>query len=321
MIAPSYPSQQQPSTGFRKPGKARGILRLLSRFTVGRSGGIAGGGFFEFDLRVARQIFLLASVYVLKVILSNVSFAFTQLPLYILARIAIVPCSLLFSTYINGTSLSVPLLSAALAATGNLSIATWRGDIRVAWESIIPGIISSIFTALFPSLVEITYQKILRNLSTESDLLTGPMPAYASAAADVSGSKEEARAFWRLLHYTSLLSILIIFPIIFISGEFGDISRNCYFLDVFFHWLMITCGGLGTWAVFLGTFMLTRATSPVTTTFIFTLRAAFMLPVMAKFKIPTHSWVGVIICWACCAWFLKVRRKEGRVLERLRTRI
>jgi hypothetical protein len=39
------------------------------------SGGIAGGGLFEFDRKTARQVLPLALVYVGKVVLSNLSFA------------------------------------------------------------------------------------------------------------------------------------------------------------------------------------------------------------------------------------------------------
>lgn len=320
MIAPAYPLQKSSlNSMYRGSGKKSGILRLVLRLTMYGSGGIAGGGLFEFDLKTARQVFVMASVYVLKVILSNLSFAWTQLPVYLLARIAIVPFSLLFSRYINGTSHSIPLMSSALAATINLLIATTRGNIRMTWEGLLSGAFSSVFTALFPVLIERTYHRVLANISPESDLLT-EQSIYSTGAADASGSKEEARATWQLLHYTSLISIMIVFPIIFFSGEFANISRNCYILDVFFHWLMVTCGGLGSWAVFFGTFVLTRATSPVTTSFVFTARAAFILPVLAKFNIPAHSWVGVIMCWGCCAWFMQVRRNEGRVLERLRSR-
>ena len=39
------------------------------------SGGVAGGGFFEFDYQVAKQVLPLAVVFCFKVLLSNVSFA------------------------------------------------------------------------------------------------------------------------------------------------------------------------------------------------------------------------------------------------------
>jgi hypothetical protein len=63
---------------------------------------------------------------------------------------------------------------------------------------------------------------------------------------------------------------------------------------------------------------LTRATSPLTTTFLFIPRAAFLLPIMAGLRMPAYAWIGIGMCWASCGWFLKGRRREGRSLERLR---
>jgi hypothetical protein len=47
------------------------FLRWLSN----GSGGIAGGGLFEFDYAIAKQVLPLAGVFVAKVLLSNFSFA------------------------------------------------------------------------------------------------------------------------------------------------------------------------------------------------------------------------------------------------------
>jgi hypothetical protein len=39
------------------------------------SGGIAGGGLFEFDVHIAKQVLPVAVVFIVKVLLSNFSFA------------------------------------------------------------------------------------------------------------------------------------------------------------------------------------------------------------------------------------------------------
>jgi hypothetical protein len=317
MIAPSRPLQSSSSPGFRGQGKNTGLLGTVKRWTSSRSGGIAGGGFFEFDLPVVKQVLPVAIIFVAKVCLSNISFAYAQLPIYILARIGIVPLSLLFTSFLGGTSHTVSTLSSALTATLTLAIATSRSNVRVTWESIVAGVFSSIFVALYPVQISRTYKSLLASLVPQGDLL-GTFPSSAASCTDFSGSREEARAYWRLLHYTSLLSILVFTPIVFLSGEVTNIWRNCYFLDVFFHWLMVVCGGLGSWAVFFSTIALTRATSPLTTSFLFIPRAAFLLPIMMSWRMPAYSWIGIGMCWASCAWFLKGRRREGRSLERLR---
>ncbi|CAL3969550.1 unnamed protein product [Diplocarpon coronariae] len=314
-IAPSRPLHS-PSSPELRGGKKHGFLATVSRWSSYNTGGIAGGGVFEFDAQVVRTVLPCAIIFVAKVSLSNLSFAYAQLPIYILARIGIVPLSLLFTYFFGQTSHSVSTISSALTACLTLLVATARPNVRVTWESIVAGVFSSLFVALYPVQLQRTYKALVSQLVSPGDLL-GTFP-NAPASADYSGSREEARAYWRLLHYTSLLSILIFTPIVILSGEVTNIWRNCYFLDVFFHWLMVVCGGLGSWAVFWSTMALTRATSPLTSTFLFVPRAAFLLPILAGWRLPAYSWIGIAMCWAGCAWFLVARRRDGRGLGRLR---
>lgn len=315
-IAPSRPFQSPSAPGFRGQGKSLGFLGLVSRWASYRSGGIAGGGFFEFELQAVKAVLPVAVIFVAKVCLSNLSFAYVQIQVYTLARIGIVPLSLLFTYFLGQTQHSVSTISAALTATLTLLVAIARASSRAPWEGIVAGLFSTIFVALYPVQLQRTYKSLVAQLVPQGDLL-GTFPS-SNGPTDFSGSKEETRAYWRLLHYTSILSILLFTPIVILSGELIDIYRNCYILDVFFHWLMVVCGGLGSWAVFWSTMALTRATSPLTTTFLFIPRAAFLMPIMNGWKMPAYSWVGFVMCWASCAWFMRARRKEGRVSERLR---
>lgn len=318
-IAPSYPHLAPPTGGYRGHTKRSRIFGGLQRLSGG-AGGIAGGGWFEFDLSTAKLVLPVAVLFVAKVVLSNLSFAYALLPMYLLARVAIVPLSVIFTTAILRTPLSVSTMSSALAAALFFGISVYRVHTRVTWESIIAGVFSSLFVALYPVQLQRTYKALVAGLVPQGDLLSGFTQNYGGDRnpQDCSGTKEESRATYRLLHYTSLLSILLLVPIVVLSGELGNISRNCYFLDVFFFWLMMVCCGLGSWAVFIGTIMLMKATSPLTTTLVFIPQSAFMLASLEKFRLPAHSWVGMSLCWAACGWFMFDQRKEGRTLERLR---
>ncbi|EPE25269.1 hypothetical protein GLAREA_01181 [Glarea lozoyensis ATCC 20868] len=239
MVAPSKPLPKSTQGGFRGMQKngGGGILGTISRWTSNFSGGIAGGGLFEMEWAVAKQVLPLAIIFIAKVSLSNLSFAYAELQIYTLARIAIVPFSLIFTSTLNGTSHSVTTLSSTLTATLTLLIALSRTSMRAAWEAIVAGVFSSIFVALYPVQIQRTYKSLVASLVPQGELI-GTFPS-ASTPADYSGSREETRAYWRLLHYTSTLSILIFIPIVILSGELTDISRNCYFLDLFWPWLMI----------------------------------------------------------------------------------
>jgi hypothetical protein len=314
MIAPSRPLQSTTSPpGFRGQPK-KGVAGAISQWLSVRSGGIAGGGLFEFDWPVVKQCLPLAIIFVLKLVLSNISFGYAQIEIYSLARIGIVPISLILTAFLSQQQHSVAILSSTLTATLTLLVATIRSNVRVTWEPIVAGVFSSFFVALYPVQIQRTYKSLLASLVPQGDILTTIMPPNATShlPPDASGSPAEARAYWRVIHYTSLLSIMIFLPLPFIFGEITNISRNCYFLDVFFHWLMVFCGGLGSWAVFWSTIALTRATSPLTTAFLFVPRAAFLLPIMWGFKMPSFAWIGMGMCWASCAWYVRARRKEGK---------
>lgn len=318
MIAPSRPLHSATAPGFRGQSK-KGVMGSMSQWSLLGSGGIAGGGLFEFDWPVVKQCLPVAIIFVLKVALSNVSFGYAQLSIYILARVGIVPISLILTALLSQQH-SVATLSSTLTATLTLLVATLRSNVRVTWEPIVAGVFSSFFVALYPVQLQRTYKTLLSSLVPQGDILTSITSTNAPSylPPDASGSPAEARAYWRLIHYTSILSILIFLPLPFIFGEITDISRNCYILDFFFHWLMVFCGGLGSWAVFWSTIALTRATSPLTTSFLFVPRAAFLLPIMWKFKMPSFAWIGMGMCWASCAWFLRAKRKEGRLFRGLR---
>jgi len=313
-VAPLRPLQS-PAAGFRG-GKDAGFWGRLSRWTAYQTGGIAGGGLFEFDLQVAKTVLPCAVIFLMKLVLSNLSFTYSQLHIYVFTRIFIVPFALFFSYFLGGSQHSASTISSALIATLTLAIAAIpQSSIQLAWDVVSTGVFSSVFVALYPVQLQRTYKALLASLIPQGDLL-GSLPS--SNPPDFSGSKEEACAYWRLLHYTSLLSILLFTPIVILSGELAIIWRNCYVLDVFFHWLMVLCGGTGSWAVFWSTVALTRATSPLTTAFLFVPRAAFLLPVMARFSMSAYAWIGIALCWASCVMFALGRRKGGRELGRLR---
>ncbi|TKA59209.1 hypothetical protein B0A49_12609, partial [Cryomyces minteri] len=115
------------------------------------------------------------------------------------------------------------------------------------------------------------------------------------SGSSTNGRNEETRAYWRTLHYTSLLSLVILIPIVLVSGEPQHIRRNCYFLDVPFFWFLTLCSGIGSWAVFSTTLLLVKATSPLTATFLGLPRSAFQLVVLGHFRLPIHSWVGPVV--------------------------
>lgn len=73
-IAPAIPVAPQGGAFRNASTKKTGSARFLTWLSNG-SGGIAGGGLFEFDYNTAKQVLPLAIIFVVKVLLSNFSFA------------------------------------------------------------------------------------------------------------------------------------------------------------------------------------------------------------------------------------------------------
>lgn len=75
VVAPAFPVNQG---AVYRGGSQNQVLRSAARWLSHGSGGIAGGGLFEFDKQIAKQVLPLAIVYVLRVLLSNFSFAYVH---------------------------------------------------------------------------------------------------------------------------------------------------------------------------------------------------------------------------------------------------
>ena len=84
-VAPAIPGAPQ-GGAYRNVNTKSGVARVL-RWLSNGSGGIAGGGLFEFDYSTAKQVLPLAVVFVVRVLLSNFSFAYVPFILSTVPRL------------------------------------------------------------------------------------------------------------------------------------------------------------------------------------------------------------------------------------------
>ena len=232
-----------------------------------------------------------------------------QLPMYLLTRISIVPWSLILTAVWTRTSHSAATLSSSLIATLSLLIATTGADFHFTPGSLVLGLTSSFCTALFPMLLLQTYRGLVSSIIAHRHGHSDYDP-LSNDASNALKSKAELRAFWLTLRYTSLLASAILLPVVLLSNEPSDISRNCYVLDVKVFWTIFICSGIGSWCVLVCTLLLVQSTSPLTATFLSVPRSAFQLLVLSPTRMPLHSVIGVIMCWLSSVWFTISKRRE-----------
>lgn len=138
--------------------------------------------------------------------------------------------------------------------TLSLGMACLRPGNRFAIEGFLAGIFSAIFIAAYPVLLSQTYKSLLSG--SEGGVLSGDL---LEVAVDMEvDRKDEARTAWKMLHYVNVLSVFLVLPWILLAGEWGDISRNCYILDVPWFWLMVLASGSSACGAYVGGFLLVR---------------------------------------------------------------
>jgi hypothetical protein len=139
---------------------------------------------------------------------------------------------------------------------GSLLMVSLRPGIRFAIEGFLAGLFSTIFVAAYPIMLTKTHKGFLQE-DPSGGVLSGDLLGVGVVLMSGDG-KDEARAAWKTLHYVNVLAVMFLLPWVFISGEFRDISRNCYILDVVFFWLMILGASLASWATFVFGFLLVK---------------------------------------------------------------
>ncbi|KAI5253112.1 hypothetical protein E4T42_03102 [Aureobasidium subglaciale] len=298
-----------PSRAYTGGLRTKSVLTNISDWFLHGSGGIAGGGLFEYQHNTAKHVFPVAVVFLGKTVLSNISFAYAVMPMYMISRIAVVPLTLILTAVLLRQKHSIQTMSAVIISTLNLLMTSIRTGERNPWESVVAGASSSAFVALYPILLLRSYRQLIADLVPQGDLLS---VSDSRTPAISTGTKEETRAYWRILHYTSSLTIAMLIPLVLISGELKQIHRNCYFLDVPWFWFLMSCASLGGFGVFSSFLLLVRATSPLSANFVSLPRSVFQIAVLSKFKMPAHSWVGAGLCVLSCIWYCLAKVKEGR---------
>lgn len=140
---------------------------------------------------------------------NNLCLQYVEVTFYQVARSLSIHFSILFTYVILGKKTSTAAIGACGIVFAGFVVGSY-GEINFSWEGLIYGVGSSAFVALYGIYVQ-------------------------KSLAIVDNNQ------WRLLHYNTTLAILILFPVVMLSGEVSEILENVQFLgDVGFWVLMVS---------------------------------------------------------------------------------
>jgi GDP-fucose transporter C1 len=176
----------------------------------------------------------LTFIYVMMLALNNLCLKYVEVTFYQVARSLSINFTILFTYVILGQKTSPSALLACLIVFLGFAIGSY-GEINFSWAGIFYGVGSSAFVALYVIYVKKTLGAVDNNQ-------------------------------WRVLHYNTTLAILMLGPLVLLSGEVSDILTNVDFLDNINFWTLMTITGITGFGINIAMFLQVKYTSALTNT-------------------------------------------------------
>lgn len=187
----------------------------------------------QFDVEIARKVLPLSVVFVLMVALNNLCLQYVEVSFYQVAR----SLSILFNVLLGYVVLNSTVSMRALGATGIVFLGFVLGsygEINFSLIGIIFGVLSSVFVALYGIMVK----KTIAILDNDQ---------------------------WLLLLYNTELAIILMLPLILLSGEFfGILDTGLVVMQTLDFWFMNTFAGALGFLINIAMFLQIKFTSPLT---------------------------------------------------------
>ncbi|KAM3580288.1 hypothetical protein VKS41_007524 [Umbelopsis sp. WA50703] len=118
---------------------------------------------------------------------------------------------------------------------------------------------------------------------------------------------------WRLLHYNTTLAILILLPMVVLSGELTEIMNNVQFLDEFGFWLLMTVTAATGFGINIAMFLQVKYTSALTNTISGTAKACVQTVLAAMIfqnPISVTNGIGILLALFGSGYYGYIRYKE-----------
>jgi len=266
------------------------VVALVSVYILGHVGRrveiVSMIPLFEFDLAVAKKVMPLAVIFVGMVSFNNLCLLYVEVTFYQVARSTTICFTIFFTYMILGQETSMPAIRASLIVMFGFLVGSY-GEVRFSWIGIFFGVLSSAFVSLY----SIYVKKIMQYVDNDQ---------------------------WKLLSYNTVLSIFVMFPVIYISGEWEGL-KTCELLWEVETWVAMIFTGIFGFLINIAIFMQIKVTSPLTNNISGTLKACIQtLLAMLVYRNPISLVNGVGIFFVISGSFLysHVRYSEMKASSR-----
>ena len=212
-------------------------------------------------------------------------------PTYILTLLAALPWSLVFGYH--GESASVLLLglagglSVVLAALPLVQSAGFSNTSKVVCLPLADAFTSILLRrAVHSSRLQLNIRLRLAQATKQEETITGKLRLICGILLQL---------FPLITRGTSIL-VMMMLPIVILSGELQDMHSNCYLLDSPFLWLCIAAGSALHGASLIFLILSATITTPFTLTFLQAPVCGVALIVFCYSKLTLQVWMNVCLC-------------------------
>jgi len=235
---------------------------------------------YEFKLLVAKDVLPLTSVLVGMVSFNNLCLQYVEVSFYQVARSLTICFSILLTYSLLKQKTSFKAIQACAVVFVGFLLGS-VGEVNFSWLGVIFGVTSSFFVALY----SIYVKKILPFVESNE---------------------------WKLLAYNTTLSIPMMIPVIFPTGEFGRIREEAVAYDPSF-WFVMTITGVFGYLISVAIFMQIKYTSPLTNTISGTVKACVqtvLAVIIWGNDITFANAAGIFLVIGGSFWYSMVRYAE-----------
>jgi len=186
---------------------------------------------FEFEREKALKTVQLSGIFIGMVVFNNLCLLYVEVSFYQVARSLTILFNIVFTYYILNETTSWPATRSCLVVVIGFVVGS-GGEANFTWLGVIYGVTSSLFVAMY----SIYVKKVL------------PV---------VDGNH------WKLMMYSTVLSIFLLVPVMIIAGEQDIIMNHPVIYDMNF-WYAMTITGVFGFLINIAIFLQIKYTSPLT---------------------------------------------------------